>query len=62
MKHLEITFVNGTVEKLESAYALVDIHEGVLNTYKHRVGGSSPKGPSYPLANVRKFEWVEGFR
>lgn len=64
MKHLQITFTDGTVEDLKSKYVAVEASQvGVLYTFGEVVhGGNKERGPTYVIRNIRKFEWVEGHK
>lgn len=62
VKHVKITFTDGTVEELDSKYEYVTIVENVLTTRSERVGGYADVGPSFPLFNIRKYEFVEGYK
>lgn len=62
MKHLRVTFIDGTVEDLESKYEYVTAVGEVITTRTERVGGFASVGPTYSLYSVRKYEWVEGYK
>lgn len=63
MKHLKITFTDGTEENLESKYARCRVVDGVLMTENEQAYDMRGiAGPSYPLVNIRKYEWVEGYK
>lgn len=65
MKHLRITFTDGTVEDLESRWTYRDLTEpGLLIMLGDRrdYGMGREVGPGFPLANIRKYEWVEGYK
>ena len=59
MKHLQVTFTDGTVEDVNSNYDKCRSGEGELRVYSARSYGADEVGPTYVLANVRKYEWVK---
>jgi len=62
MRHLRITFTDGTVEDLESKYEYVTTVGDTVTTRTERVGGFADVGPTYSLYSIRKYEWVEGYK
>lgn len=64
MKHLKITFVDGSEEELESRWVTPWVSDSgtLLVMYGDRVGGTAPKGVTYVLSNIKKYEWVEGYK
>lgn len=63
VKHLKITFVDGSEEELEAKYDRARTADGVLLTTSNE-GYTTREltGPSYPLVNIKKYEWVEGYK
>lgn len=64
MKHLKITYTDGTVEDLDSKWdhSSVDRNGALLTMISTRTYGPDDRGPMIVLANVRKYEWVEGYK
>lgn len=63
MKHLKITFVDGSEEELESKYVTVEVYSGILYTFQEAVYGSNrERGPTYVIHNIKKYEWLEGYK
>lgn len=59
MKHLRIEFIDGEIEELESRFDRLWTDDGVLRT---STSDTFPfVGASYPLVNIRKYEFVEGY-
>lgn len=61
-RHLKITFTDGETEELESKFSFVDLDENTITPLTARVGGTQLPGPTYPLVNIKKYEWVEGYK
>jgi hypothetical protein len=65
VNHLKIWFVDGTEEELESRWSYIDpIVTDRLTMLGDRrdYGMGREVGPSYPLVNIKKYEWVEGYK
>jgi hypothetical protein len=64
VRHLKIWFMDGTEEELESKWTQPWCNDAgtLLVMYGEMVGGSAPKGATYVLSNIKKYEWVEGYK
>ncbi len=62
MNHLKIQFTDGSVEELDSKFSFIYVVDEVLHTYTDYVGGYRDIGPSYPIANIHKYEWIKGYK
>ena len=60
-KHLRIEFMDGKIAELDSRWDFTWTEDGVLRV-KERNGAYAAVGPAFPLYNIRRYEFVEGYR
>ena len=64
VRHLKIFFMDEHEEELESRWSYIVVGNGVLqmNGDNRSYGMGREVGPAYPLVNIKKYEWVEGYK
>lgn len=61
-QHLRVEFMDGQVTELESRFDRVWTENAVLRTKEHTDYATDRPGPSFPVHNIRRYEFVEGYR